>query len=117
VDTRSSRRRIRNKAEGGLGGQAHEHFVRGVGLSHPGVTTARRHPATRSGNGRTDARLSSRFMSRKWYLYIVGALLYASAMALGNFVLFLIGTAIVIAAVVVGEVDRKTAHKAQQRGP
>ena len=50
-------------------------------------------------------------MSRKWYIYIVGALLYAVSVALGNFVLFLIGTAIIIIAIVIGELDRRAARK------
>ena len=56
-------------------------------------------------------------MSRKWYIYIVGALLYASAVALGNFALFLVGTVIIVAAVVIGELDSRAERKAQQRGP
>jgi hypothetical protein len=51
-------------------------------------------------------------MRRQWYIYIVGALLYASAMWLGQFVLFLVGTVIIVIAVVVGEFDRRTEAKA-----
>ena len=52
-------------------------------------------------------------MRRHWYIYIVGALLYAAAVALGNVVLFVIGTVVIIAAMVVSEVDRKAARKGQ----
>jgi hypothetical protein len=49
---------------------------------------------------------------RQWYIYAVGALLYASAMWLGYFWLFLVGTAVIFAAVIIGEVDGKAASKA-----
>ena len=73
-----------------------------------------------TGLGRAVARLASRVVGRpwyvlrrEWYVYIAGALLYASAAWLGNFVLFLIGTVIIITtAVVIGEVDRKAESKA-----
>ena len=49
---------------------------------------------------------------RQWYIYIVGALLYAAAMSFGQFVLFLIGTVLIVTAVVVGEIDRRAETKA-----
>jgi hypothetical protein len=45
----------------------------------------------------------------------VGALLYAAALALGVFVLFLIGSAVIVIAIIVGEVDRKDARKEAER--
>ena len=52
---------------------------------------------------------------RQWYIYAVGALLYALALGLGYFWLFVIGTVFIITAVVVGEFDRKAATQAAER--
>jgi hypothetical protein len=56
-------------------------------------------------------------LRRQWYVYIAGALLYTSAVALGNFWLFLVGTAIIFIAVGIGEVDRKAERRAVATAP
>jgi hypothetical protein len=56
-------------------------------------------------------------LRRQWYVYIAGALLYTSAVALGNFWLFLVGTVIIFIAVGIGEVDRKAERRAVATAP